>query len=211
LQVVEVNEESEGEEKDGVFLPSVIPEESWVHLSAAQASSTSDLMVGTLGLDTGRFERLPRRVAPCLMCPKVSESYTLLSQHMLAAHSYCPVCRRVRLDQRGHLATHRTLKFFRCSFFGCVQTFVNAEHCLAHERFVHDCVPPAGHELSESQRLHPFRTDEPDAFHCFYCAEFAEDLPTLEKHLVDAHSVCKCPDCSNFFPSGRPCIVCAHN
>ena len=206
-----MNEESDSEENHGVYSRSVIPPDAWVRLSAVLVSSISELMAGTLGLNTGRFDRLPRRLAPCLMCPKVSESYALLSQHMLATHAYCPVCRHVRLDQRGHFAAHETLKFFQCSFFGCEQTFFNAEHCLAHERFVHDSVAPAGHELSESQRLHPFRSNDPDAFHCFYCAEFAEDLPTLEKHLVDAHSVCKCPDCSNFFPSGRPCIVCAQN
>jgi hypothetical protein len=209
--VVEVKEVSDDEQNNGVYSRSVLPSDAWVRLTSAQVSCACEMLEGQLGLRAERFEQLPRRLVPCFMCSKVSESYLLLSQHMVAAHSYCPVCRRVRLDQREHLRAHRQLLYFRCSFFGCVQTFFSAEHCLAHERDVHLSVPPTGHVLSKAQRIHPFRPHDPNAFHCFYCAEYFPSLPSLEKHLLDTHKVGKCPDCSNFFPSGRPCIVCAQN
>ncbi|CAB3371025.1 Hypothetical predicted protein [Cloeon dipterum] len=142
---------------------------------------------------------------PCIFCDKITDKLKDLVGHLVMKHVYCPQCRE-NFQSLEHFDNHKELKFYRCSAFGCEQTFRTVTQYAIHDKLVHDCEYVIS---SEGAKEHEFEVNwEEDSFPCCYCYEYFVCRSVRDQHLLIEHSVAKCSTCCNYVSNRSRCQVC---
>ncbi|XP_065345308.1 uncharacterized protein LOC135942898 [Cloeon dipterum] len=142
---------------------------------------------------------------PCIFCDKITDKLEDLVGHLVMKHVYCPQCRE-NFQSLDHFDNHKQLKFYRCSAFGCEQTFRTVTQYAKHDKLVHDCEYVIS---SEGAKEHEFEMNwEEDSFPCCYCYEYFVCRSVRDQHLLVEHGVAKCITCHNYVSNRSRCQVC---